>query len=100
MLAATDWPGVGLALAGLAAVIGAIGTTVAQIRTSGRVKEIHAEVATSNGIPMGEMAERQEGRRIAELPVATRTASEQEYVAKLDAGGRNRGHEDDPSPAA
>lgn len=51
---------------------------------------VREEVQTANGIPMGEMADRAEGRRIAELEPETRTPSEQSYVDRLDAGGRDR----------
>ncbi len=105
-----DWTGFGTTLLGLSAFV----TSVTQLRFRKTVKHIdettqatrhaaeailpkvtavHDEVATTNGIPVGEMLERQEGRRIQGLPVDDRTPSEQEYVTKLVAGGRDRGHE-------
>lgn len=64
---------------------------VAQVDT--KVGDVAAEVATTNGIPQGQLAERAEGRRIEQIPVEKRTTSEQEYVTKLHAGGRNLGHD-------
>jgi len=52
-------------------------------------QDVQLEVATTNGIKLGKMAERVEGRRIEEIPEDKRTPSEQEYVEKLIAGGRN-----------
>lgn len=56
------------------------------------------EVASTNGIKVVELLERAEGRRIEDIPFADRTASEQQYVDKLVAGGRDMGHENQPGP--
>lgn len=77
-----------------AAVAANVANVVGKIDTNTKVTEsIHREVQTSNGITSAELLERQEGRRIEDIPEHDRTASEQEYVDKLVAGGRNMGHE-------
>lgn len=55
-------------------------------------KQVVEEVKTTNGIPIGLMLEREEGRRIEGINPGQRTPSEQEYVNKLKEGGRNMGH--------
>jgi hypothetical protein len=68
-------------------------TKEAQWNTAVAVEGVAAEVSTTNGITQGELAERAEGRRIEEIPAEERTTSEQEYVDKLHAGGRDLGHD-------
>jgi hypothetical protein len=58
---------------------------------------IQEEVQTTNGIKLGELGERAEGRRVDEIPLADRTASEQQYSNALAEGGRDRGHEQQPT---
>jgi len=54
---------------------------------------VYRQLRTGNGIPVGELAERQEGRRILrDIPKVDRSSSEQGYVDNLRAGGRNLGH--------
>jgi hypothetical protein len=95
-----------LTAVGLAAILGGVGTVISSVallvgvlRVSRTVLEVHQkvdrvdhkvdqvsqDVATANGIPLGELAERIEGRRVAaDIPRAVRTASEQGYVERLD----------------
>ena len=56
-------------------------------RVSHEVTSVHTEVKTSNGITMAALADRAEGRRIeADVPQADRTASETQYVNRLNEG--------------
>lgn len=62
------------------------------------IGDVHHEVKAGNGITMAALADRQEGRRVqADIPEAERTDSEQGYVDNLEAGGRDPGHDGNPS---
>ena len=74
----------------VAALVTSLATLVATLRT-------HREVKTANGLSIGKLTERAEGRRIlADVLPADRTKSEQGYVEQLDVDGRDAGHEGEP----
>lgn len=52
------------------------------------VDHVQQQLTTVNGLEVGELADRQEGRRLSELPEAERTGAEQRYVENLEQGGR------------
>jgi hypothetical protein len=88
MIVATDWPGVITATATLiVAVTGlvvATGARRAKREILGKVDDVHAELVTSNGLTLGNLADAGEGRRIeADVPPEDRTVAEQHYVDHL-----------------
>jgi phage shock protein A len=52
------------------------------------VEHVQDQLKTVNGLEVGELADRAEGRRISEIPELERTHSEQRYVQNLEEGGR------------
>ena len=60
-----------------AAVIGAIASLIAVLRTG----QIHREVRTMNELTIGQLGEAGETRRIAEIAPADRTAREDRHMA-------------------
>lgn len=55
---------------------------------------VHRQVKTENGLSVGQLADRREAQRIMlDVRPEDRTASEQTYVEKYIAQGRNVGHE-------
>lgn len=72
------------ALPSTVAAIAALRVHRAVTDVSHAVTDVKAEVKTSNGIALGLLADRAEGRRvIADIPAEDRTASEQGYVERL-----------------
>ena len=78
----------------IVAVVTAFPSTIAAIAAlrvhkavgdvKGVVTDVKAEVHTANGIALGLLADRTEGRRVlADIPAEDRTASEQGYVERL-----------------
>ena len=67
--------------------MGRIEQSVADLQR--RVSDMANELMTGNGISLAALANRAEGRRIAEdVPKEHRTASDQHYVDNLEEGGR------------
>lgn len=81
-------------LAAIARTQAVVATSVATVShkidtNTDLTNDVHKEVISANGITGTELLERQEGRRIMEIDAADRTKSEQGYVDRLDAGGRD-----------
>lgn len=75
-------------------VLVASGTLITSIGTVLVSLGIRRQVKTENGLSVGQLADRREAQRIMlEIRPEDRTASEQAYVEKLIAQGRNVGHE-------
>jgi hypothetical protein len=55
---------------------------------SDTVDYVQKQLTTVNGLEIGQLADREEGRRIKEIPEHERTRSEQRYADNLDEGGR------------
>lgn len=89
--------GTAIALASLMlAIVSAIAAIAWSIRGTldsilGRLVALERAVDTRNGISLGELADRGEGRRIEEtVKPSDRTPSEGRYVEALHEGGRDR----------
>ena len=50
------------------------------------VAEVHEQLETVNGLAVGELLDRAEGRRIQDIPKTERSAAEQNYVRNLEEG--------------
>lgn len=50
------------------------------------VEQVHEQLDTVNGLAVGELLDRQEGRRIQDIPRADRSDAEQNYVRNLEEG--------------
>lgn len=50
------------------------------------VAEVHEQLDTVNGLAVGELLDRQEGRRIQDIPKDQRSAAEQNYLRDLEEG--------------
>lgn len=80
-----DWTGLAAVITALGVFYQIVMTTRRDRRVEAKVDDVHAEVRTANGIAVGLLAERAEGRRIeADVPTADRTVSEQGYVERLN----------------
>jgi hypothetical protein len=75
-----------IAFSSLLTAVTALVTRHGQIKTQEKLEVVHQEVKTANGIALGALADRVEGRDISRnVPVEDRTTTEQHYVDKLDA---------------
>lgn len=91
-VAAADLGGVALVITALGGFVASVVAAIAALRLQRPVAEARDATRMSNGIPVGTMLELNEGRRIAtEVPPAERTASDQEYVTKVEAHDATNG---------
>ena len=76
-------------ISAVASLLTAIALLFSVITNRKNIKQVQNNIDTVNGIPIGGLMERQEGRRIQKIPEHSRTDSEQIYVDNLIEGGRD-----------
>jgi hypothetical protein len=76
-------------IAALASLVTSVALFLSVVGVHRNVKTVKEDLSTVNGISIGGLAERAEGRRISHIPEVARTDAEQIYVDSLEAGGRD-----------
>jgi hypothetical protein len=70
-------------ISAISVLIASIAAAVASIIAALRAGNVHKEVKTMNELTLGQLGERQETRRIEDIPMEDRSAQETRHVTPL-----------------